>query len=549
MSESKREKTLNLVGFGLVMLCFVLSLGHIFGRYLRPTDTAGKTTIRFAHWQLESGLREAYTRIAAAYMQLHPDVYVEQMPVPTQIWANWLRTQLIGGTAPELIEIEGYKGETNEMLANYFEPVTPYLGQPNPYNKDNDLADVPWRDTFIDGLSHSYNQELLQNYGIPSSMFTVRVFYNRSLWRAIFGTETLPSTYEEMVEDCRRAATYHDANNQPIIPIGGAAGNAPFLVQRLFCSQTQRLFYSLARPDELYPSNDELALAFLSGRWDFHSPAVHDGLEIARGIGKFFPPGFLQLKREDALFLFSQGRALMTVTGSWDAPSLRSQAPFEVGVFDVPVPDSSDPHYGHNTVGRVSGAGMQMGLSFGMIKQDSAEKQARVIDFLRFLTSRNSNRMFSEYSGWLPAIVGVQPSAEVRPFLPRTGGYPSGFNMGISVGDDGGQFGPETGQVEETNLYQLFDADGSPEAYTRAIAEPMRPAVIRDFNNIQRGQLEVITGQDTTLAAYRGLSNIGGQTGNWAAKVSELDELQTQEEIAVAIRRRRLGQIGVTLEK
>ena len=163
MNESRREKVLNLIGLGLLALCFVLSLGHIFGRYLRPAEATGKTTIRFAHWQLESGLREAFDRISAAYMQLHPDVRVEQMPVPTQIWANWLRTQLIGGTAPELIEIEGYQGETNEMLANYFEPVTPCLGLPNPYNKDNDLAGVPWRDTFIDGLSHSYNQELLQN--------------------------------------------------------------------------------------------------------------------------------------------------------------------------------------------------------------------------------------------------------------------------------------------------------------------------------------------------------------------------------------------------
>ena len=102
--------------------------------------------------------------------------------------------------------------------------------------------------------------------------------------------------------------------------------------------------------------------------------------------------------------------------------------------------------------------------------------------------------------------------------------------------------------MEGSNLYQLFEAGGSPEAYTQAIAEPMRPAVIRDFNNAQLGQLEVIVGQDTTLAAYRGLSS-GGVAGDWAAKANELDELQTQEEIAVAVRRRRLGQLGVTLPK
>ena len=276
MNESKRERNLNLTGLGLLVLCLVLSLGHIFGRYLHHDSAGGETSIHFAHWQLESGLREAYDRIAAEYMQLHPGVRVEQMPVPEQIWANWLRTQLIGGTAPELIEIQGYKGETNEMLANYFVPLTPYLEQPNPYNRDNDLAQVSWRDTFIDGLSHGYNQELLQYYGIPSSMFTIRVFYNRPLWRTIFGAETLPHTYEEMITDCRRAAAYHEASGQSVVPLAGAASNAPFLIQRLFSSQTQRLFYSLARPDELVPNNEELALAFLSDRWSFRTPAVRE---------------------------------------------------------------------------------------------------------------------------------------------------------------------------------------------------------------------------------------------------------------------------------
>ena len=216
-------------------------------------------------------------------------------------------------------------------------------------------------------------------------------------------------------------------------------------------------------------------------------------------------------------------------------------------MFDVPVPTATDPRYGQNTAGRASEAGESTGLSFAMTKQASAAKQARVIDFLPFLTSRESNAKFSKYSGWLPAVVGVQPLPAVQPFLPRMQGYPPGFTMGVSGGDGGGSLGTETGRVQDTNMYRLFEPDGGVQAYTQAIADPMRPAVISDFNTINRDQLEVIVRQDTTLGAYGGLSRATG--GGPSAKVSELDELQTQEEIAVANRRWQLGRLGVTLDR
>ncbi len=547
MKPHQREKFLNLVGLALLGVCFVLSLGRIVARSFRREDTSNLQTIRFAHWQLESGIREAFDKLAADYMALHPDVRVVQMPVPENIYANWLRTQLIGGTAPELIETDTGHGETNEILANYFEPITPYLSQVNPYNKDNALARTPWRETFVDGLSHAYNQELLQNFSIPNSMFTIRMFYNRPLWRAIFGSETPPRTYDELMACCRRAAAYRAADGQSVVPIAGSGSNVPFLIQRFFSSQTQRLFYSLARPGQLYPPNEDLVLDFLAHRWTFDTPAVRDGLELARGVGQFLPPGFLQLKREDTLFIFSQGRALMTVTGSWDAPSMRSQAPFEIGVFTIPVPGRDDPHYGPNTVGPVSEAGWGTALGFNVSKQPSAEKQARVIDFLHFLSSQESNRKFSDYSGWLPAVVGVQPSPLVQPFVAHLDGYPAGFSMGVVQGDAGSSLGTESTQVQNTNMYRLFDPDGGPEDYVRATAEPMRRALIADLNTINRSQLEVVVRQDTTLAAIGALGR--EHPDEWAAKVSELDELQTQEEISVAARRWKFGQVGVVLEK
>ena len=549
MNESRRERIFNLIGLGLLALCFCLSLGRMFARIGHRDAHDGRMTIHFAHWQLESGIRGAFDRLAADYMRLHPDVRVEQIPVPESVYPNWLRTQLIGGTAPEIIEL-GLVND-NELLANYFDPVTPYLGQPNPYNNGNDLAAVPWRDTFVDGLSHSYNQELLEYYSIPNTMFTIRMFYNRPLWKAVFGSQAPPSTYEELMDCCQRAAAYRMPDGGSILPIAGSQNNAPWLVQGFFSNQTQLLCYSLAPPGSLLPTNEQLGLAYLAGRWSFHTPAMHDGLELAGSIGQFLPAGFLQLRREDALFAFSQGRALMTVTGSWDAPSIRSQAPFEVGVFNVPVPTSQNPRYGHNVMGTVSEAGANTSLTLGMVKQLSATKTARLIDFLHFLSSREANRQFSADSGWLPVVVGVEVKPEVRPFLPRLEGYPAGIAMGVNQSDGPGSLGVETARVRDASMYQLFETDGGPAAFADAMDGAERPAVISDLTKIHQDQLEAIRRQDTTIASRDAVdrSDAKGDVARWSEKVSELDELQTQEEMAVASRRWQLRRTGVSVDR
>ena len=545
MNDSRREKILNLVGLGLVLLCFCLSLFRQVARFSRRETADGKMTLRFAHWQLESGLRDAFDRLAADYMRLHPDVRVEQLPIPESVYPNWLRTQLIGGTAPEMIEFGLVN--SNEILANYFVPLTPYLEHPNPYNKGNDLAETPWRETFVGALGHDYNQELLEYYSIPNTVNTIRMFYNRPLWRAVFGSEEVPRTYEELLACCQRAAAYRTASGEPILPIAGAQGNSPYLLQRLFSSQTQRLFYSLAPPGSLYPTHEQLALEYLAGQWSFRDPAVLDGMELARSVGQFLPTGFLQLKREDALFTFTQGRALMTITGSWDAPSIHSQAPFEVGVFNPPVPTTRNPRYGHNVYGPVSESGGNTSLSFAVVRQPSAAKMARIIDFLHFMTSRDSNSKFSADSGWLPAVVGAAVQPAVRPFLPRTEGYPAGFGMGITQEGGTRSFGTETGRIRDASMYRLYEPDGGPSAYVDAMAENMRPAVISDLTKIHRDQLEAIERQDTTLEAWRVLG--ADNAANGSEKFDELNELQTQEEMTVASRRWRLRQLGLTVDR
>src|SRR4249920_2525037 len=61
-------------------------------------------TIRLAHWQLEAGVRDGLTEAAAEYTKLHPNVRIIQEAIPETTYGQWMSTQLMGGTAPDIVE-------------------------------------------------------------------------------------------------------------------------------------------------------------------------------------------------------------------------------------------------------------------------------------------------------------------------------------------------------------------------------------------------------------------------------------------------------------
>ena len=146
---------------------FALSFWQVIGsRVSRDPDV---TVIRIAHWLLHSGMREDFDEAGRDYEALHPDVKVEQIAVPIKGWGSWARTQLIGETAPEVL---GASGLSPALHRRYLIPISEYLEEPNPYNVDTDLEGIPWRDTFVDGLTNQvvYNRDLGEHFGVMLQM-------------------------------------------------------------------------------------------------------------------------------------------------------------------------------------------------------------------------------------------------------------------------------------------------------------------------------------------------------------------------------------------
>jgi len=510
-----RDRIMNTIGFSLVAFCFLWAAWRIMDRGREAADP-DRVVIRFAHWQLESGIRGAFDELIRQYEERHPHVRVEQMLIPERVYSNWLITQLVGGTAPDLIEIG--RPMSDERMARYFTPLMKEVNQPNPYNEGTELEGLPWRDTFVDGLagSPSYNPGLLDFYGVPTAMFTVRLYYNKDLYRRIAGDRPLPATYDELIELCDLVHAYAQETGEVLIPIAGSQYNAPMILLQLWTSLTQKMALELSTTYNLILPSDQAWMHFLKGNWDYSNPSVSVALTAMREVGRHMQSGFLSLLRDDAMFYFVQGRALMTASGSWDIGSMYAQAPFEIAAFPIPMPSRNDPKYEDYILGPLSEAGYSAGAAFGLVQQSKHPEEA--LDFLRFITSQQGNQTFSDISLWLPSVIGVELPEKVKPFDLIVEGYTGGVVP---------YFGADGQRVFRNYLHTLLDYDGSPGEFATIMTERMPGAVIEGFRLSHAGRIRQWRRGDSLLGSLIMLSE--------SETSEELDRVRLAETLEAAV--------------
>ncbi len=489
------------LGMGLLVAMVALSMGRVWMRERREADP-GTVTIRFAHVHLEGRVREAFEEAAARYTARHPGVRVEQIAIPQRIYASWSLTQLVGGTAPDILHLAG--GIDREKLARFFVPLTEAVDAPNPYNAGTALAGLPWRETFFDGLAAppSFQPRLQEIYGVPNSLFTFRLYYNADLYRRIFGGRPTPDSYEGFVATLAEARAWAAEQAEPVAPMIGARFGTPFMVDplfdNLFTSQTQRLTRELNVSLHLLSDFREQSLAFLRGEWDLETPSIRSGLQLMAEVGRHVAPGFVQMRREDSLLQFAQGRALFLVSGSWDVDSIRLLAPFEMGVMALPVPDARDERFAPFSYGPVSEAATYGAAALGLTRGSPHPEVA--LDFLRFLTSAEENRKLTERANWLPAIVGVEPRPEMVPFMPVQGGYAKGMDL---------QYGPETQRVWDRHLHLLFAHRRTVDDFVAALTEEYGTALRSDLARTITGGWRNVDELESAAGAWWVLAEMG----------------------------------------
>ncbi len=421
---SSLKSKLPWIAIGLVFLWAVFS---IVTRQ-HEKESPDIVTVRIAHWQLEAGAREGLAEAAAEYEKLHPNVRIIQEAIPESTYGQWMSTQLMGGTAPDIVQAGMVDAPLmTAFFTRYLLPLSSYVTQPNPYNAGTDLEGVPLFLTFKDGMRRSFIDETQEFMTIPLALVSLRLFYNKTLLKELTGLDEVPKDYRKFLEVCEKIRSQKQPNGQPYIAIAGSR----YHFARWEDSMAKPLTYDALRDIDFNRdgrfSKDEMFMGFETGKIDFSNPAYRASFKMVDSIIKELPSGWSGLGRDEALFNFAQEKAVFTSGGIYEAGGIQEQAQgkFELGVADFPVPAPSDPDYGKIIQGpryELPDGNMPMAVTRTSKHPDVA------VDFLLFLTSRQQNEKFNKRLKWIPIVVGAKTDPFLKVFEPNLDGVLPAFD-------------------------------------------------------------------------------------------------------------------------
>lgn len=439
--------------------------------------------LRISHTQAPAVVA-GFERIFRAYEAAHPGVKIEQIALPPRSYTAWLRTRLVGEVAPDIVELSGWMDDAADY-ARYYRDLTPDLLAPNPYNRGSDLEAVRWRDTYLTGIPEvpNYFQTLLAYHSVPSSFITYRLIYNEELLRK-FGYTEAPRTAIELTEMSDAITRQAREKDLPVVAIATESENGRTLLEGIVRSSTQETLLRIDPYGNWWNWDDEVSAAFLLGRWSLRTPEVMRGIEAMGQLGRRLPPGFMQVSKGEGTFLFLQGKAVFLLAPSFEYTLFRDHCRFPLGIVRVPATLSRQDRL--NAEGNVFPS-----VNLGIVK--AGKNQELALDFLRFLGSREGNRLFTETALLLPAITGLTPRPEIAEFTPAISGRPPGLSIWL--------FGKADYFFINQRLHELIGPNGSAERFIGSLEAPYRENQISALRRRTTMTRDIGRRLDTVLGA------------------------------------------------
>nr|MCU0793872.1 extracellular solute-binding protein [Opitutaceae bacterium] len=258
----------------------------------------------------------------------------------------------------------------------------------------------------------------------------------------------------------------------------------------------------------------------LSGRIGYETPAMRSALELMREVTALMPPGFTQLQRDDALFAYLQGNALMFYAGSWDYGVLVRDALFPTGIARLPLPAMDDPRYGPHMLGPFSEAGSPEAM-LGVVRTSRHPEVA--IDFLRFLSSRRIASIFSRNSYRISAVVGAELPPGAEALAPRLDGEINGFVVDYFV------FGASAANSTfHRHLHLALGPRGDSDVFIEKLREEMPGALRRDVTHHTSRLQRDVWRLDTAIALSLTLPEDDPRRAIWTRHAEIQHQRQTE---------------------
>jgi raffinose/stachyose/melibiose transport system permease protein len=294
-----------------------------------------------------------YEESARLFEALRPGVRIRIYGDP-RIDAQ-ISVRVIGGNLPDAASSGNQVPWPALIRSGKVLDLAPYLRGPNWE------GDARWGDTFLPGVLESWRVDGRVG-GLPCAYGAMTIFYNRALFRA-HGWEE-PRTWDEFFALCERIRA---AGLAPL----SMPGTAWLYENTIFCAAC----YNLVGADGWRAINALKPGARLDPRY-IRAAATQQFV-----MQHYVMRGWEGESHTGAERAFLQGRAAMTISGSWLVNEMAGKIPegFELGAMNFPVfPDG----IGNPTAVQAAPD------SFFVFATGDREKERVAIDFLRFLTSR-----------------------------------------------------------------------------------------------------------------------------------------------------------------
>ncbi|MBN1684842.1 MAG: extracellular solute-binding protein, partial [Gammaproteobacteria bacterium] len=135
--------------------------------------------------------------IADRYADLHPEItikFVQQVVISGSQEGEWLKTQLVGGIAPDIIS-QNAEVSWPDVPKGWYIPLDEFLQKPNPYIEGNSR----WMDSFVNlALINAKRASDGKLYCISVDVVETAIYYNKTLFQKL--NLKLPETWSEFIQ-------------------------------------------------------------------------------------------------------------------------------------------------------------------------------------------------------------------------------------------------------------------------------------------------------------------------------------------------------------
>lgn len=408
---------------GIALLILIAAYGFSLFQVARQSQDsrdqpeAGITTVRVVHNLKDRRVEAAFHELARRYEALNPGRRIRIQAIPERAYDQWITTQFLGGTAPDIVQTMQRFGRWSTLAQEHLTSLSGVTNEPNPYNDGTEFEGVSLRDTYIDGMEGGYFPHLMEFYSFPLTLNTSRIFYNRDIFREILGHEEPPRDFREWLEINEKISNHAKERNRVLYPV--AVSRDDNLYTRYFPIFTAGMIDRYDHQLWGVQNPQIMQYGLYTGTFDIKQDRIRLAFSALRDLAGHFQPTYISDMADQTRFLFVQQRAAMVVGNTRDLMVYNDLANFPFGVFDYPLPSRDDPEFGPYFVGPVAEDTLGT-FSFG-INARSRHREA-AIDFMLFCASQSVNEDFCRTLNWYPVIRGAQTDPNLEVFVPRVEG-------------------------------------------------------------------------------------------------------------------------------